>query len=328
MFDKNLSQRYKESYESGNTEALFEYAEINRFFLHQQWVRDKLQLWLLRPDRNVKKWINRLLFGDKSGRRNETNPAGLQRIVERDKRIFIDMIRLRQKGYPLTGSSSSKKVVDTQSRSIFSKLAKKYNVGEESIRDVYKYYNKFYKEQAKLIDEETDRALRRMINKFYGRFPFNRYKYTPRFILRDSLQKQTKKIKRTKSEIYLECRRLLKIYKDPRLSKAQIEYNFETSILQNDFHRWWRGTISRYYPWGFTEEGFIRFLRDCKIILEGNRYFLPYQWAIQNLVEVIYRMSSNPTEEEFINELEDMNINGFFDVMGLLPKVNKMRLGR
>jgi hypothetical protein len=69
-------------------------------------------------------------------------------------------------------------------------------------------------------------------------------------------------------------------------------------------------------------------LRDCRIRVEGNRYFLPYQWAIQNLVEVIYRTYSSPSEDDFINELGDMKIDGFFYVMGLLPAVKKIRLGR
>ena len=184
MFDKRLSQEYEKSYKSGNTEALFEYTEINRLFLHQPWVRDKLQMWLLRPDKNSQNWTKRLLFGDKSGRRNEANPASLKGIVERDQKIFIELLRLKKLGHSLTGSSSAKQSKDTQSQSIFFMLAKKYNVSEESIREVYRYYHKFYVEQAKLIEREIDIALRSMINKFYGKYPFGRYSYTPRYIRR------------------------------------------------------------------------------------------------------------------------------------------------
>lgn len=328
MFDKRLSQEYEKSYKSGNTEALFEYTEINRFFLHQPWVRDKLQMWLLRPDKNSQNWTKRLLFGDKSGRRNEANPASLKGIVERDQKIFIELLRLKKLGHSLTGSSSAKQSKDTQSQSIFFMLAKKYNVSEESIREVYRYYHKFYVEQAKLIEREIDIALRSMINKFYGKYPFGRYSYTPRYIRRDSIQVQTKVVKKIKGEIYSECKDLLRIYREDNKHQERVEYSFGESLLTNFFHPWWQGAISRYYPWGFTEKGFIEFLRDCKIRVEGNRYFLPYQWAIQNLVETVYRMSPNPSEEEFLNEIHDMKINNFFEVMGLLPKVNKMKLGR
>src|SRR5437867_3474829 len=62
MFDKDDSLRYEKSYKSGNVDALFEYARINPFFLRQRWVQDKVQMWILWPDENSRKWTNRLLF--------------------------------------------------------------------------------------------------------------------------------------------------------------------------------------------------------------------------------------------------------------------------
>jgi hypothetical protein len=308
MFDKDFSSKYQKEYESGYEEAIFEFAEVNPFFLQYKWVRDQLQRWVHWNNERTRKLIKRLLFGSQRGKRNETNPKQLREITDRDKKVFIKLLNLRNAGYKLTGSSLTKGGKETKKRSAFGFLSENYDMSEENVRAVYRHYNKFYKRQEAMVKSGSDGALRGMINFYYGRFPFAMLSYTPAYIRRQSLQKQTRKVKSTKSELYQECRVLMEELRNPARHEENREHSFALSLLTNHFGEHWQGRVAEYYPWGFTQEGFVSFLRECKIPVRHKRYFMPYHFAIQSLFETIYRTHESPSPGEFAGQLDDFKI--------------------
>jgi hypothetical protein len=320
MFDPSFSSKYEREYKSGRREAIFEFADINTFFLQYKWVRDQLQRWIHWNNQETRKWIRSLLFGSQRGRRNERNPRALQEIIERDKKVFIHLLRLRKSGHKLTGPSSTKSGKDTRRSSAFVILAKRYNMSEEGIRAVYRHYGKFQKAQEGIVSAKIDAALRRMLNDLYGKFVFTRDIRRSRRILTEIIQKQTKKVKETKSNLYRECRALMEEFRKPANQRRELGNSFALSLLTNEFGKWWQGAIAEYYPWGPTQKGFVSFLKDCQLPVRNNRLFLPYHSAILTLVETLYRGHETPSAEEIRGELDDFKVEKWLSALGTLPK--------
>lgn len=125
---EDYESAYKTAHESGDTNAIFEFAKDNREALSRDWVISQLVKWRLSDSAKGKRQFDRfmLVYWTRQGNRTRKTILG---IIRRDQRVY--------KAFVGRDRVLSMKVA-------LSDLSDRYIMSPDSVKDVLKYYGQFY----------------------------------------------------------------------------------------------------------------------------------------------------------------------------------------
>lgn len=132
----DFESSYKSAHESGDPEAIFDFAEHNREALTRPWVVRQLTEWRLIESPKSERQFNRFMqvLWSRQGKRKAHNMIG---IIKRDQRVY--------KAFLQSDQSKPKKVC-------ISDLAQQFSMSQDSVKDVLKFYGQFYERWRKMRD--------------------------------------------------------------------------------------------------------------------------------------------------------------------------------
>jgi hypothetical protein len=128
---EELSAYCQQLHAAGNPDVIFAYVKKDVWVFHSQWVVDQIVQWRLENTPESSDKLDRLMTMYKDERSHDPLPE-IVRLILQDHAIFKDIITLRQQQprIPLRRSKYREWC--------FTIIAKKYNLSEESIEEIYK----------------------------------------------------------------------------------------------------------------------------------------------------------------------------------------------
>lgn len=106
MLAVNNSRYFRERFQAGDEEAIFEYAMGSRVCIESPWVVDQIEAWRIKDTPETRRKLKRFFRCYMGEGRGKASWDDLKRLIKKDQRIFLEILKLKRKSphSPLRGN--------------------------------------------------------------------------------------------------------------------------------------------------------------------------------------------------------------------------------